>query len=233
MRLYVGTSGFSYDQWKGPFYPEDLPSSNMLAHYATQLSTVEINNTFYRMPTSKTVLGWGEQVPDSFRFALKAPQRITHRKGFEESQDAVSFFFKSASELGAKLGPVLFQFPPWLKKDSAKLKTFLSALPRERRVAMEFRHASWFDDETSAALKEAQVALVLSETDEASPSLVVTAPFGYLRLRKTAYADGELKSWAERITSQPWDEAYVFFKHEDEGKGPAYAKDFIAACGHA
>jgi len=232
VRLYVGTSGFSYDQWKGPFYPEDLPSSKMLAYYATQLSTVEINNTFYRMPTSKTVLGWGEQVPDTFRFTLKAPQRITHRKAFDESQDSLSFFFKSASELGAKLGPVLFQFPPWLKKDLAKLKTFLAALPKGGRVAMEFRNASWFDDETYAALKDAGIALVLSETDEESPNLVVTGPWGYLRLRKTAYADGELKGWAERIAAQPWEEAYVYFKHEDEGKGPAFARTFLSSLAH-
>jgi len=225
MRVFVGTSGFSYDQWKGPFYPVDLPSSKMLGFYATQLSTVEINNTFYRMPTAKTVTGWGGQVPEGFRFALKAPQRITHSKAFAESGDSVAFFFEAAKELGDKLGPCLFQFPPWLRKDLDKLKAFAALLPKDRRVAMEFRHASWFDDETYAALKDANISLVLSETDENSPPLVPVGAFGYLRLRKTSYADGELEKWAERIQSQPWPEAYVFFKHEDEGKGPAYAKE--------
>jgi uncharacterized protein YecE (DUF72 family) len=173
------------------------------------------------------VQGWGAQVPDGFRFALKAPQRITHSKAFAESGDSVTFFFQSALELGSKLGPSLFQFPPWLRKDLDKLRQFLGLLPKDRQIAMEFRHASWFDEETYAVLREAGVALVLSETDEASPPLVPLGSFGYLRLRKTAYAPGELEAWGQRIRAQAWTDAYVFFKHEDEGKGPAYAKELL------
>jgi uncharacterized protein YecE (DUF72 family) len=227
MRIYVGTSGYSYDQWKGHFYPEDLASSKMLAYYASQLETVEINNSFYRMPTAKTVEGWGSQVGDGFRFSLKAPQRITHRKAFTESADSVSFFFESAALLGPKLGPVLFQFPPWLQKELDKLKAFLALMPKDRRIAMEFRHASWFAEDTYDVLRQAGVSLVVSETDEASAPLVQAGAFGYLRLRKTEYREGEIEAWAQRIQAQPWQEAYVFFKHEDEGKGPAFARQLV------
>lgn len=226
MRVYVGTSGYSYPQWKGTFYPEDLPASKMLGYYATQLPTVEINNSFYRMPTPKTVLGWAAQVPDAFRFSLKAPQRITHRKGFEESKDSVDFFFQSALELKEKMGPALFQFPPWLHKDLGKLSAFLALLPKDQRIAFEFRHESWFADDVYDALKAQGMSLVLAETDETSPALVPVGRFGYLRLRRTEYGPGDLERWVGRLRELPWEEAFVFFKHEDEGKGPAFAKAF-------
>lgn len=228
MRVFVGTSGFSYDAWKGNFYPADLPSAKMLAFYATQLSTVEINNTFYRMPTAKAVNGWGAQVPDGFKLVLKAPQRITHKKAFDESADGIAFFFQSAALLGDKLGPVLFQFPPWLKKDLAKLRAFLALPPKGHRLALEFRHESWFDEETYEVLRGAEASLVVAETDDTPAQLVSGGRFGYLRLRKTAYGPGELEAWAQRVKAQPWEEAFVFFKHEDEGKGPAFAKQFSA-----
>jgi uncharacterized protein YecE (DUF72 family) len=224
VRTFVGTSGFSYPQWKGHFYPEDLPASKMLAYYASQFATVEINNTFYRMPTAKTVQGWADQVQEGFRLVLKAPQRVTHTKSFSESGDSIRFFFESAQLLGPKLGPVLFQFPPWMRMDLDKLGAFLALLPKDKLMAMEFRHASWFVEEVFALLRAANVSLVAAETDEAAPHLIQAGSFGYLRLRKTAYAEGEIEAWARRIQEQPWGEAYVFFKHEDEGKGPAFAK---------
>src|SRR5580692_7638254 len=183
----------------------------MLGFYATQLSTVEINNSFYRMPTPKTVNGWGAQVPDTFRFALKATQRITHTKAFAESGDSVAFFFQSVAELGPKLGPVLFQFPPWLQKDLDKLRAFLALLPKDRRIALEFRHATWFAEDAYEVMRQAGVSLVLAQTDEADPPLVPVGTFGYLRLRKTAYAEGEIEAWAKRILAMPWEEAYVYF----------------------
>jgi uncharacterized protein YecE (DUF72 family) len=224
VHVYVGTSGFSYPQWKGHFYPEQLSGAKMLGFYGGQFATVEINNTFYKMPTPEVVAAWGNQVPDGFRFSLKAPQRITHTKAFAESKEPVGFFFQAAAVLGPKLGPCLFQFPPWLKKDLSKLGEFAQLLPKDRYVAMEFRHESWFSHDVYDALGAAGISLVLAETDEAAANLVPVGRFGYLRLRKTEYADAELSAWAERIRAQPWEDAFVFFKHEDEGKGPAYAK---------
>lgn len=232
MQILVGTSGYSYKEWKGSFYPDTLPAAKMLSYYAGHFSTVEINNTFYRMPEAKTLEGWKQQVPPNFRFILKAPQRITHQKKLVDAADDVRFLFETASVLGDQLGPVLFQLPPFARKDAAKLEHFLASLPPNAAIAFEFRHPSWFDDETYALLRARNVALCLSDTDESTEAerqIVPTASFGYTRLRRTAYADGEIEQWAEKITSQPWNTAHVFFKHEDEGKGPKFAKQFLAA----
>jgi uncharacterized protein YecE (DUF72 family) len=229
MRIRVGTSGYSYKEWKGTFYPDDLPAAKMLPYYAERFDTVEINNTFYRMPDAKTVAKWGEQVPDSFSFVLKAPQRITHQKRLAGAEEDVQHLFDVAEPLGAKLGPILFQLPPYARKDAAKLRDFLAILPPRRRVAFEFRHESWFDDEIYDALRARDAALCFADTDGvADPaSLVVpTASWGYLRLRRTEYDAGALAAWADRVQAQSWDEAYVFFKHEDEGKGPRFAVEF-------
>ena len=231
MQTHVGTSGYSYKEWKGHFYPDDLPAAKMLAFYASQFGTVEINNTFYRMPEAKTLEKWRGEVPGSFVFVLKAPQRITHQKRLAGAEDDVNQFFDAAAALGSKLGPVLFQLPPFAKKDLAKLRDFLAVLP-QHPVAFEFRHPTWFDDEVFTTLADRNAALCASDTDEVvDPGAlpISTASWGYLRLRRTQYADGDLAQWAKRVESQKWTDAYVFFKHEDEAKGPAFARTFIAA----
>ena len=229
MEVRVGTSGYSYKEWKGSFYPEDLPATKMLEFYATRFDTVEINNTFYRMPDEKMLAKWAEQVPDSFTFVLKAPQRITHQKKLAGAGDDVRQLFDVATALGPQLGPVLFQLPPFSRKDAPKLREFLGVLPPKARVAFEFRHDSWCDDEIYSILRERDVPLCLSDTDEVTdPNAVVipTASWGYLRLRRTEYSADGLAEWAARVERQPWSEAYVFFKHEEEGKGPKFAEEF-------
>jgi len=231
MRLHVGTSGYSYTEWKGVFYPEKMPGAKMLDFYAQYFDSVEINNSFYRVPETKTLEKWLTQVPDSFTFVLKAPQKITHQKKLINCGPDVDFFFNVAAALGDRLGPVLFQLPPFARKDVAKLRDFIAVLPKEKRVAFEFRHASWCDDEVYALLRERDAAICLADTDEVTDrdALVIpTASWGYLRLRRTEYAEGELAAWRERVERQPWGEAFVFFKHEDEAKGPRFATAFLA-----
>jgi uncharacterized protein YecE (DUF72 family) len=229
VRIRIGTSGYSYKEWKGTFYPEDLPAAKMLGYYSERFDTVEINNTFYRMPDEAMVAKWATQVPDGFTFVLKAPQRITHQKRLAGAEDDVAHLFEVASALGDKLGPVLFQLPPFARKDAAKLQSFLEWLPADRKCAFEFRHDSWCDDEIYAILRARNIPLCLSDTDESGDpdALVIpTADWGYLRLRRTEYSKADLETWARRVEKQPWGEAYVFFKHEDEGKGPAFAAEF-------
>ena len=235
MHIAVGTSGYAYKEWKGTFYPADLPADGMLRYYAGQLPTVEINNTFYRMPSEKVVLGWAGEVPDGFTFVLKASQRITHRKRLKEAGEELGYFLKTANVLGPKLGPTLFQLPPNLKKDLPRLNDFLALVPRTWRAAFEFRHASWLDDEVFAALRSHNAALVIADTDaeegETDPLViptVATADWGYLRLRRAEYQPADLKRWADTITAQPWQDAFVFFKHEEAGAGPRLAAEFRA-----
>ncbi len=219
MRILVGTSGFAYKEWRGSFYPEKIREKEMLRYYAERLGTVEINNTFYRMPGRETLLRWSEQVGAGFIFVLKAPQRITHRQRLTaESAETVSYLFETASALGEHLGPVFFQTPPFLKKDLGRLQAFLGVLPPERPVAFEFRHETWFDEEVYAALRARNAALVLADKDQAAEtdvSIVPTADCGYLRLRRLDYDDAALQAWAQRIRAQPWQRAFVFFKHEE------------------
>jgi len=228
MRVRCGTSGFSYPAWKGSFYPPQLPVARMLSFYAERLPTVEVNNTFYRVPTAKTLAGWRAQVSDRFRFALKAPQRITHEKRLIGAAEDVAFFHRTAAELGEALGPVLYQLPPSVKKDLPRLVDFLGWLPAAAMAAVEFRHASWFSDDVFEALRVRRTALCIAEAEELETPVVPTAPFGYLRLRRPDYAGADLLAWAERILSQPWDEASVFFKHEDGAKGPRLAEALSA-----
>ena len=224
MRLRAGTSGFSYKEWKGPFYPETLPATKMLAYYAERLSTVEINSTFYRMPKASTLVGWAEKVPEDFVFVLKAPRKITHSARLKDATDSVTYLWSVATTLGAHLGPILFQLPPFLKKDVARLRDFLDTLPEGMRAAFEFRHESWFDDETYRVLSDGGQALCLAESEKASaPEPVSTTDWGYLRLRREHYEDAALRAWRNAIESQPWREAFVFFKHEDEGAAPRLA----------
>ena len=228
MRVLAGTSGFSYKEWKGSFYPEDLPAEDMLRFYAERLPAVEINNTFYRMPKAGLLAGWAEQVPDGFRFVLKASQRITHHKRLKEASEEVGYFLRVAETLGDRLGPSLFQLPPNLKKDLPRLVDFLALLPAAARAAFEFRHASWFEEDVFEALRARGAALCVAEDEELATPLVATAGWGYLRLRRPDYGEAEVAAWADRIRGQPWDETYVFFKHEDAGAGPKLAAQMLA-----
>lgn len=232
-RTFVGTSGYSYKEWKGAFYPADLPASEMLPFYAERFATVEINNTFYRMPKPAMLEKWGLQVPPHFTFVLKASQRITHIKRLKDAADEVSYFFKTASLLGDRLGPVLFQLPPFLRKDLPRLSEFLSLLPESSPAAFEFRHQSWYDDSVYAELKARGAALCVSDTDEESSPVVPTARWGYLRLRRCDYTGADLERWRDVIFGQGWERAFVFFKHEDEGTGPKLAAQFIAVASPA
>src|SRR5256885_1285071 len=200
MRILVGTSGYSYKEWKGTFYPEDLPADQMLRYYASRFKTVEINNTFYRMPSEKVLLGWASEVAEGFTFVLKASRRITHDKRLTDVGEEVSYFLKTASVLGEGLGPTLFQLPPNLKKDVPRLQAFLGLLPRRWRAALEFRHASWFDDEVYEVLRSRDAALCVADTgEEGDAPFVSTATWGYFRLRRVQYHEADLAAWAERI----------------------------------
>ena len=229
MRVLVGTSGYSYKEWKGPFYPKDLAAARFLGFYAEAFKTVEINNTFYRMPTAKLVEGWAGEVPDGFTFALKAPQRITHIAKLKDAGDSVAMFVSTAAALGPKLGPLLFQLPPFMRKDLPRLAEFLAharSLGGGVRIAFEFRHPSWFDDDVWATLREHGVALCVAEGEKLESPLVATAEWGYVRLRRDEYPDDVIAEWAAKILAQPWKQAFVFLKH-DEGDAPTVAKRLI------
>jgi uncharacterized protein YecE (DUF72 family) len=227
VRLLTGTSGFSYKEWKGSFYPEDLPASGMLAYYAARFPAVEINNTFYRMPAEAQLLQWAEPVPESFTFVLKAPQRITHQKRLKEVGEEWGHFSRTAAVLGSRLGPLLVQLPPNMKADVARLDAFLSIVDPAHRVAVEFRHASWLDDHVYDVLRRYGAALCVAhgELDETAPVLE-TAEWGYARLRNVAYSEADLRQWADRLARPSWSEVFVFFKHEDAGTGPRLAAAF-------
>jgi uncharacterized protein YecE (DUF72 family) len=223
VRILVGTSGFSYAAWKGTFYPKDLGAPRMLAWYAGRLPAVEVNNTFYRMPQARMLAGWREEVPTGFVFALKAPQQITHFKRLHDVDEPVAAFLRAGAALGPALGPSLFQLPPQMKRDVGRLSEFLALLPTGVRAAFEFRDTSWFADDVATALAEHGAALVVNQSEAFDPPLLATARFGYLRLRRPSYDAAELAAWADRIRAQPWDDAFVFFKHEDEARGPRFA----------
>jgi uncharacterized protein YecE (DUF72 family) len=227
MRVLAGTSGYSYKEWKGSFYPEKLATDQMLRFYGEQFDTVEINNTFYRMPSEKVLVQWAEQVPEGFRFVLKASRRITHQHRLKDAGEPLGYLLRNASVLGDKLGPTLFQLPPNLKQDLARLQDFLALLPNRWPAVFEFRNASWFDDQVYEALRERGVALCVADTEDGETPFVSTASRGYLRLRREAYSNRDLAAWAERIAEQPWEEVFVFFKHEDAGAGPALARRFL------
>jgi uncharacterized protein YecE (DUF72 family) len=232
MRVQVGTSGYSYKEWKGPFYPTDLAAARFLGFYAEAFKTVEINNTFYKMPTAKLVDGWASEVPDGFTFALKAPQRITHMAKLKDAGDSVTMFVDTAARLGAKLGPLLFQLPPFMKKDVPRLAEFLEKAPKGVRIAFEFRHESWFDDEVWATLRRHAASLCVAEGEKLETPMVATAEWGYVRLRRDEYTDTVIAEWAEKILAQPWKEAFVFLKH-DEGDAPSVAKRLIGRLNQA
>jgi uncharacterized protein YecE (DUF72 family) len=230
MRLRAGSSGFSYKEWKGSFYPEKLPSTEMLRYYAERLSTVEINSTFYRMPKRQMMEGWTRKVPDDFRFVLKASRKITHHARLKDtSYDSVEYLWSVATALGSRLGPILFQLPPNMKKDVGRLVEFMGALPKGLRAAFEFRNDSWFVDEVYDALRDGGHAMCLADTDESeAQELFQTTNWGYLRLRRDSYTDAALQAWLAAIRAQEWDECFVFFKHEDEGAAPRLATRLLA-----
>jgi uncharacterized protein YecE (DUF72 family) len=228
-QFYVGTSGYGYKEWKGSFYPEDLPAKQMLRYYGERFGSVELNNTFYRMPAPAALEALTADVPPGFRFAVKAPQQITHFQRLRESADSLQHLLKVAGALGGRLGPLLFQLPPNFKKDVPRLRDFLALLPKgKQRVTFEFRHASWFDGETYDLLRQHGVALCIAEEEErVEVPFVATADWGYLRLRLADYGDADLKKWIKRVREQDWKDTFVYFKHEDEGKGPRFAKRFL------
>jgi uncharacterized protein YecE (DUF72 family) len=224
MLLLAGTSGYSYKEWLGHFYPEHLPVGGMLRYYAEHFQTVEINNTFYRMPAESMLSQWSEQVPDQFAFTLKAPRRITHDKRLREAESNVAEFLRRADALGKKLGVLLFQLPPYLRKDLPRLRDFLDLLPSGKRVAFEFRHASWQDDEVYELLRSRAAMLCVTDTDEGDTPFVVTADCGYVRLRRTHYDDDELRAWVVRVAAKALLSTYVYFMHEDEALGTKFAR---------
>ena len=232
MNFYVGTSGYAYKEWKGSFYPDDLPAAKMLSYYAERFQTVEINNTFYRVPKTSVVETWTAQVPPGFKFVLKASQRITHMRRLKDVDEPLSYMLRAASTLKDRMGPVLFQLPPNMKKDAARLRDFLAQVPTHHRAALELRHQSWFDDEVFGILRDNRAALCIAEAEEGLDTpFVATADWGYLRLRNEEYTKPELKAWAKRVQEQSWQDAFVFFKHEDAGKGPALAKKLLELVG--
>ena len=231
MKITAGTSGYAFKEWKGTFYPSDMKPEGMLAFYASRFPTVEINNTFYRMPRENVLLEWAAAVPDGFSFAIKASQRITHHARLKpDCADLVAFLLKNTALLEDHLGPVLFQLPPNMKKDIDRLRGFLDLLPAERRFVLEFRHASWFEDDVYALLRSRDVAMCVAEQDEFKCPVVCTASWGYLRLHRLDYDEASLAEWARCVASQPWSEAYVYFKHDEGvGSGPPAVDAFVGA----
>ena len=232
MEWFAGTSGYSYKAWKGTFYPEDIAAADMLRHYASKLPAVEINNTFYRLPRRQVLETWREAVPSGFRFVIKASRNITHRAKLVDCEDAVQFLATNLEALEDKLAGVLFQLPPYLRKDASRLSAFLGLWPRALPAAVEFRHPSWFDDEIADTLAEHRAALCVSEDGKLTlPPFHGTTDWLYFRLRKPGYDDGELKRWLARGAAASAKRGFAFFKHEDEGSGPALAARFLQLAG--
>ena len=229
MNSWIGTSGFQYPEWKGHFYPEKLPAAKMLPFYAERFQTTEINYTFRRTPSGKTIENWCELTPPRFTFSLKAPQRITHFAKLQNCSDSLNFFFGAIQGLEDKLGPILFQLPPFFRKDAGILAAFLEQLPDGVRAAFEFRHKSWFDDEIFASLRKHNAALCIAESADLSTPIEATANFGYLRLRREDYGPEDIARWSETLRSHTskWSDAFVYFKHEEQGMGPKLATQLI------
>ncbi|MFB3886233.1 MAG: DUF72 domain-containing protein [Thermodesulfobacteriota bacterium] len=228
MKIYVGTSGYAYKEWQGRFYPEKISSREMLRFYSGRLNTVEINNTFYRMPKESVLMSWAGQVPDNFVFALKAPQVITHLKRLWNVSEETGYLFRTLTVLDNRLGPILFQFPKSFRVNRSALEDFLGLIPKDRACAFEFRNPSWLDGGILDLLRKREFGLCVADGDEnPANEIIPTAPWGYLRLRRSDYTNGDLLQWLERILSQKWERAYVFFKHEDDdAKGPEMAIRF-------
>jgi uncharacterized protein YecE (DUF72 family) len=228
--IWIGTSGYNYPEWKGVFYPADLPSAKMLGFYASHLPTVEINYTFYRIPNEKIVAGWDAQTPDRFKLTLKAPRRITHDRRLRDAGELARAFCRTAGTLGPKLGALLFQLPPTFKKDSPVLAAFLRELPSGAPAAFEFRHPSWFDEETFSLLRDHRMALCVADSEKLSAPVVITADFAYFRLRDEGYLESDLARWGRDIAAATTGcaDVFVYFKHEEKGLGPEFARKLIA-----
>jgi uncharacterized protein YecE (DUF72 family) len=224
MRWHIGTSGYSYAAWKGKFYPPRLPSRAMLGYYASRLDTVEINSSFYRIPAAAALAAWAAQVPSDFCFALKAPRRITHEHRLHDAARPTHQLLTAVAALGRHRGPLLFQLPPDLAIDRERLYAFLAVLPPQLPAAFEFRHPSWHEASVYRALREHGFALCTAETDDAAHPLVAPAEWGYLRLRRSRYSDDDLRHWSARAGAQSWRDVYVYFKHDDAARGPAFAR---------
>jgi uncharacterized protein YecE (DUF72 family) len=229
MRVHVGTSGYNYTEWRGSFYPQDLPTKAMFEYYSARFHTVEINYTFYRMPTTKTTGGWLAQAPPGFAYTLKAPQKLTHIRRLKDAQADLEFFCDSARVLGPHLASLLFQLPPTFKCDTARLETFLAGMPADMRPAFEFRHDSWLNDDVYAILAAKNAALCIADFGDKTTPLRATANHGYFRLRDEGYTTPDLEKWAAQLidSGQQWNDAFVYFKHEDAGKGPEFAREFV------
>lgn len=231
MKLWVGTSGFQYPEWKAKFYPAQMPASKMLAFYAEHFSTTEVNYTFRRIPAAKTIQDWSSKTPADFRFGFKAPQRVTHFAKLVGCAEILAIFFQAIAVAGVKMGPVLFQLPPTFQKDLDVLRAFLAEVPEGLRAAFEFRHPSWFDDAVFEALREANAALCIAENEELATPAIATADFGYLRLRREDYTPAQLRKWSAFVDQQKahWPEVFAYFKHEEQAVGPKFARQFRAA----
>jgi uncharacterized protein YecE (DUF72 family) len=228
--IRIGTSGYNYPEWRGTFYPEKLSTAKMLPYYAERFTTVEVNYTFYRMPSPKTIAGWDAETPAGFTFALKAPQRITHFARLRDVDEPLRYFLDTAAALGPKLGPVLFQLPPSFARDLSRLGDLLAQLPPAQRFAFEFRHPSWLGDDVYDRLRGANAALCIADSETATTPLVATADWGYLRLRDEGYTAQDIEAWSRTVKEQraAWRDTFVYFKHEESGTGPAFARDLAA-----
>ena len=233
MAIWVGTSGYNYPEWRGSFYPEKLATAKMLPYYAERLATVEINYTFYRSPSQKTLEGWMSATPEKFRLTLKAPKRITHDARLKDCEERLGFFLKTAAALEPKLGTLLFQLPPNFRKDLERLDAFLALFPNGTRAAFEFRHASWLDDEVYARLRARNLALCVADSEKLSTPVTITAPYAYFRLRDEGYTADDIIRWAQTIKDRAagLSDVFVYFKHEESGKGPEFARVLLDALG--
>lgn len=229
-RVLVGTSGYNYPEWRGTFYPERFSTDKMLEYYAARFPTVEINYTFYRMPTEKLLAGWSAGTPENFCFTLKAPRRITHDAKLQRCEELVQAFCRVSATLGPKLATLLFQLPPTFRKDTSVLRAFLELLPDGTRAAFEFRHTSWLDAEIFDVLRARNVALCVADSEKLSTPVEVTADYAYFRLRDEGYQQADIERWAESIRGlRAVKDVFVYFKHEEQGLGPDFARRFIAA----
>jgi uncharacterized protein YecE (DUF72 family) len=226
-RVLVGTSGYNYPEWRGTFYPEKFSTDKMLAYYAERFNTVEINYTFYRMPSEKLLRGWYDGTPEGFTFTLKAPRRITHDAKLQNCDEILDAFCRTARTLGPKLGVLLFQLPPTFKKSIDVLRAFVGRLPDDTRAAFEFRHASWLDAETYDTLRGRNVALCIADSEKMSTPVELTADYAYLRLRDEGYQSSDIARWAAVVGSLPAKDVFVYFKHEEQGLGPEFARQLL------
>jgi len=233
MAIWVGTSGYNYPEWRGSFYPQKLPAASMLPYYAQRFASVEINNTFYRMPSEKSVAGWSQATPERFKLTLKAPQRITHQARLRDCTELVHYFLQVAATLGPKLGALLFQLPPYLRKDLALFDAFLETLAPGTCAAFEFRHASWLETQVYARLKAHGLALCVADGEKISIPVEITADYAYFRLRDAGYTPQDIVRWAQiiRDSTAGCRDVFVYFKHEEAGKGPEFARRLLDALG--